>query len=234
MPHGRRTLAALSTMALLAAAHPARGEPLFTLTDQGRTFLYRSRPGDHPALVAEMFGVGQRDRQALLAANGITDPTRVTTGFVYRIPNDAARALSQQASALEADNARLQRALVQAEEQGRQQAGEAENALARAASAETRAARAARLEWLWPIGQALLLVLALVTSAAVAVAVAALRRQRQAERFARSLSDEVEAKRKASLLERQESTRHILELEARVRSLEVQLGPRLLLGGRSS
>ena len=234
MPHGGRTLAVLCALALAATAHPVRGEPLFTLADEGRTFLYRARTGDHPGLVAEMFGVSQRDLPALLAANGITDPTRVGAGFVYRIPNDAARALFQQVATLTADDARLQRALADAEERSRQLTGAAEDARARTVSADARAARAAHLEWVWPIAQAILFVLVLIAGAAAAVAVAALRRQRQAERFARNLSDELDAKRKAALLERQENTRRVLELEGRVRSLEVQLGPRVVLGGRSS
>src|SRR5436309_1382809 len=88
----------------------AAAEPLFTLSEDGKTFLYRARPGDHPGVVAEMFGIPARDLPAFLAANGISDSTKVAAGFEYRIPNAAARALAERAAALEADNARLKRA----------------------------------------------------------------------------------------------------------------------------
>src|SRR5213596_576675 len=87
----------------------AAAEPLFTLSEDGKTFLYRARPGDHPGGVAEMFGISQRDVPAFLAANGISDATRVGAGFVYRIPNAAARALGDRTATLEAENARLKR-----------------------------------------------------------------------------------------------------------------------------
>ena len=63
---------------------------------------------------------------------------------------------------------------------------------------------------------------------------AALRRRAEAERYTRSLANELEEKRKAALAERQESARHILDLEQRIRTLEAKLGPRAVLGGRSS
>lgn len=234
MPHAGRTLAALTVLVLLTAAGPVGAEPLFTLADEGRTFLYRSRPGDLPATVAEMFGVRPQGLPAFLAANGITDPTRVSAGFVYRIPNTAVQAMVERTAALDTDNARLKRMLGEAEEQARKLARDAEDTKARAVNAEARAARADRLERLWPMGQAVIALLVLVAAITVAIAVAALRRQHQAERFARSLGEDLEAKRKGSLLERQESTRRTLEFEARIRSLEVQLGPRVLFGGRSS
>jgi len=67
----------------------------------------------------------------------------------------------------------------------------------------------------------------------VAVAVAALRRQRQAERFARTLAQELEEKRRTGLAERQESGRRILELEGKLKELETKLGLRVVVGGRS-
>src|SRR5213594_2876283 len=69
--------------------------------------LTRARPGDQPAVVAEMFGVHPEGLSGFLASNGISDPTKVGTGFTYRIPNTALRALSQHATALETENARL-------------------------------------------------------------------------------------------------------------------------------
>src|SRR5436309_13631663 len=93
--------------AFLLAVGSAAAEPLFTLAEDGRTFLYRARPGDHPTAVAEMFGIPSRDLPTFLAANGITDPTRVGAGFTYRIPNTAARVLGEQADALARDKSLL-------------------------------------------------------------------------------------------------------------------------------
>ena len=231
MSHAPRTSVLLLLIAmLLGAAHGARCEPLFTLSEDGRTFLYRARPGDRPGVVAEMFGVSQHDVPAFLTANGISDPTRVGAGFVYRVPNAAVLGLNQRVAALEADTARLQRDLTQAQAQTHQLSQEADDAKSRAAVADAHAARADRLAWWWPIGQFIIVFLALACAGVAALAVAAVRRQRQAERFARTLADELESKRKGGLLERQDSARRVLELEARIRSLETQLGPRVLLG----
>ena len=76
----------------------AAAEPLFTLSEDGKTFLYRARPGDHPGVVAEMFGIPARDLPAFLAANGISDSTKVAAGFEYRIPNAAARGRAKAAA----------------------------------------------------------------------------------------------------------------------------------------
>ena len=178
--------------AFLLAVGSAAAEPLFTLSEDGKTFLYRARPGDHPGVVAEMFGIPTRDVPAFLAANGISDATKVAAGFVYRIPNAAARAL-----------------------------------------AESRATGLARLERLWPWAKAALTLLLAAAAAAFYTAVAALRRRTEAERYARNLANELEEKRKAALTERQESARHILDLEQRIRTLETKLGPRAVMGGRS-
>src|SRR5439155_26397940 len=79
--------------------------------------------------------------------------------------------------------------------------------------------------------------LALLLAAAAAAlytAVAAMRRHTEAERYARGLANELEGKRGASLSERQQSARHILDLEERVRTLEAKRGPRAVMGGRSA
>ena len=70
--------------AFLLAVGSAAAEPLFTLSEDGKTFLYRARPGDHPGVVAEMFGIPTRDVPAFLAANGISDATKVAAGFPMR------------------------------------------------------------------------------------------------------------------------------------------------------
>jgi hypothetical protein len=228
-PH--RLLIALGVLLLTGIA--AHGEPLFTLTDDGTAFLYRARPGDLPVVVAEMFGLAPRDVPALLAANNIPDATRVGPGFVYRIPNAAARALAERITVLEQDNARLGRELGEATDRGRAAARNAEEAQAAATLAEARASRGARLQALWPVAEVALVLLALAAGAAGAIAATNVRRQRRAERYARSLALELEEKRRIGLAERQESGRRILDLETKVRDLEARLGPRLLVGGRS-
>ena len=211
----------------------AAAEPLFTLSEDGKTFLYRARPGDHLGVVAEMFGIPARDLPAFLAANGISDSTKVAAGFEYRIPNAAARALAERAAALEADNARLKRAAGDEKAASERLAHAAEDARAEKALAESRATRLAGLERLWPWAKAALTLLLAAAAGAFYTAVAALRRRTEAEGYARSLANDLEEKRKTTLAERQESARHILDLEQRIRTLEAKLGPRAVMGGRS-
>ncbi len=228
-----RTFIAPVLILLATVAAAGAAAPLFTLDEDGRTFLYRARPGESPSAVAEMFGISTRDLAAFLAANHIGDPTRVDANFVYRIPNAAARALSERLTTVEAENARLTRDAAGVNAQRDRLTRAADDARAAAAAADTRARRAARLETLWPMLQALLVLLVLALAAALGVASAAIGRQRRAERYARGLALELEEKRKTALAERQESARRILELESRTRTLEAQVGPRLLVGGRT-
>jgi hypothetical protein len=226
-----RALAVL--LLVVAACGPSiAAEPMFTLGEEGRTFLYRARPGDLPATVAEMFGIPQHDLAAFLAANGISDATRVGAGFVYRIPNAAARALAERTSTLEKENASLQRTAREEKERAQGFARTAEDARAEAAASNARVAQLAGFERLWPLVKGALLLLLGLASAAGYTAFAALRRRTEAERYARTLARELEEKRKASLGERQESARRNLELENRVRTLEGQIGPRVVLSGR--
>jgi hypothetical protein len=226
MHFGTRACVALIAVGLWLG--PAGAAPLFKLSPDGRHFEYAARPGDHPTRVAELFGITGRDFDAFLAANRIEDATRIDPGFVFRIPNPVAT----QAETLKAENSRL--------------AAEASSATARAAAfekelqqlrvdtraAEERAARLASFEWRWPLARAALVVLGLLAAAAAAVAVAAARRQRESERYARGLAIDLEEKRKSNLAERQESGRHILDLEGRIRTLEAQLGPRVVVSNR--
>jgi hypothetical protein len=225
----RDTLAGLAVVTLLMSALPALGqidvapEPsagasrstpatdragglLFTLSDDGATFLYRARPGELPSHVAAMFGVPSRDLGAFLAANGISDATRVSPGFTYRIPNPVAA----EASATRARSAELERRMRETEARAEGAARQLREMETRAEQAEERAARAARFERLWPLSLGAMVLLGV------------------------ALASEAEDKRKATLAERQESARRILSLETRVRDLELKLGPRALGGGRSA
>jgi hypothetical protein len=227
--HTRRRSFWLALGVVLHAV-PALAAPLFTLSEDGAYFLYRARPGDHPGLVAESFGIPPEGLQRFLTANGITDPTRVGAGFVYRIPNPVA----ERAATLAAENARLTRAATDAEARAATLARETTQARTEATQAEARAERLAGYEVRWTVARAVVLLLAFALAGAIAIAAAAVRRQRQAARWARALDRELEEKRRSALGERQESGRRILELEARVRDLETKLGPRVLISGRSA
>ena len=157
----------------------------------------------------------------------------MAAGFEYRIPNAAARALAERAAALEADNARLKRAAGDEKAASERLAHAAEDARAEKALAESRATRLAGLERLWPWAKAALTLLLAAAAGAFYTAVAALRRRTEAEGYARSLANDLEEKRKTTLAERQESARHILDLEQRIRTLEAKLSPRAVMGGRS-
>jgi hypothetical protein len=234
MLHPSRVLTGVAVVGLALSARHVAAERLFTLSDDGRTFLYRARPGDQPAVVAEMFGVHPEGLSGFLASNGINDPTKVGTGFVYRIPNTALRALSDRATALETENTRLTKEVRELKESVGTLTRERDEAHGAAADSEARAANLARVQTLWPILQAALVLLTLLAGALAGVAVAALRRRAQADRYARSLAIELDDRRKVTMAERQESARHVLDLENRVRTLEAQLGPRVLVGGRGS
>jgi hypothetical protein len=234
MLHPSRVLVGVAVVGLALSARPVVAERLFTLSDDGRTFLYRARPGDQPAVVAEMFGVRPEGLSSFLASNGITDPTRVGTGFLFRVPNTAVQAVSDRATALEAENIRLTKELRDSRESVAALTRERDEARTGAAELEARATRLSRIQTLWPILQAALVLLTLVAGAFAGVAVAALRRRTQAERYARSLAVELDDRRKVTMAERQESARRVLDLENRVRTLEAQLGPRVLVGGRGS
>lgn len=234
MFHPSRVLIGVVAVASVLSGIALAADRLFTLSDDGQTFLYKARPGDQPGAVAEMFGIHPDGVPAFLTSNGISDPTKVGTGFTYRIPNAALRALSQRASAVEADNARLTKELHDLKQSVGGLTRERDEARAASAESETRAARLSRIQTLWPVLQAAIVLLALVAGALVGVAVAALRRRAQADRYARGLATELDDRRKVTMAERQESARHVLDLENRIRTLEAQLGPRVLVGGRGS
>src|SRR5262249_56267506 len=82
--------------------------------------------------------------------------------------------------------------------------------------------RLGQLEGRWLLARWAILGLAVSLSITGAVAAIARRRERGATRFARSMAHELEEKRRSSLADRQQSARHIVELEDRVRELESQ------------
>ena len=221
-----RTLPTIVALALIAAATVARAEPLFELEDGGQTFLYRARPGDHPGRVAEMFGIPADGVPALLRSNGIKDDTQVGSGFVYRVPNNAARELASQLDELRRERDRLAADAAGATRRTTAIAREARADRDTAVAASARAERSQRLESLWPYMKLALVLLAITAAAAFAVARSGVSRQRQAERYARTLSTELEERRKTSMAERQESARRVLDLEQRIRMLEAQTAPR--------
>ncbi len=219
----RTTIVAL---ALVAAATVARAEPLFELEEDGQTFLYRARPGDHPGRVAEMFRIPIEGIPALLKSNGITDDTTVGSGFVYRLPNVAARELGTQLEGLRSERDRLATEAAAARRRAAAVAREARADRDAAATATARAQRSQRLDSLWPFMQLALVLLVVTAAAAFVVARNAVSRQRQAERYAKTLATELDERRKASMAERQEAARRVLDLEQRIRTLESQVAPR--------
>lgn len=230
MPHGSRSIVFIAALVagLVAAPCALRAEPLIELTDGGRTFVYTARPGDSPGAVAAAFGLPPDALPAFLTANGIKDDTAVPRGFRYRIPNPVVAEtdvlvakqaeLARDADAAKARVAELERTLT----------GLRENI-------DFTAAQRRRLETLelrWSVATWAVTVLIVGVLVAIAFALAALRKERQAERWARSLADEADEKRRTGLAERQQSARRVVELEARVRELEQQIHARVRAIGR--
>jgi LysM domain-containing protein len=206
----------------LAVGTARAADPAFGLTEDGSAFVYRARPGDTPSSLAEMFGIPPDAVPAFLRANGITDPTRIATGHVFRIPNT----VLPRAQAAEARVQGLERDLASA----RTRAGSLERDLASArdaaADATDRADRLARYAWMWRFAAGLGVLLAIALGLTVTIAVGAVRTEQRAEHYARALADELEEKRKRGLTERQEAQRHILDLEAQVQRLAAKREPR--------
>ncbi len=214
--------AALSFAAITVAALPgwALGEPALTLTDDGTAFVYKARPGDQPGTVAAMFGVAPRDMPAFFAANGITDPTRVGVGHVYRIPNPLATRAAEaeaQARAFAGDVASLKG---RTEQLGR----DLEGARAAAQDAERRVAHLARFERLWPLVSIIGMLLVVTAAALGWLAFGAVRKAGAVEQRARALADELDEKRRQALADRQQSAKRILDLESKLHDVEQRVG----------
>jgi hypothetical protein len=216
---GTRWLPALLLVISVGTATAA--EPPVQLSDDGAVILYRAQPGDLPGTIAGRFGIGAADLPAFLAANGITDPTRVSAGHVYRIANPlAARAAAAEtrASALASD-------AEAARTDAQNLAAQVTTLTARADTLEERSAHLERLARLWPWMQLLGTVLLLALAATGYVAYQAASRTRDAETYASALTDQLDERRRGALAERQASARRILSLEEHVQSLERELAP---------
>lgn len=211
---------------VLAVASAASAEPLVELADGGRTFLYHSRAGETPGVVAQAFGIGPDRVAEFLAANGITDPTRIPAGFVYRVANP----LAGRIDAVEAQDAELRRDAAAARAHATESQRAATEARAEAATNAAARDRADALEARWRLAVLALVFAGLAFGAAAWVASAAVRRSGQTERHARSLALELEEKRRTSLTERQQTAKRIIELEDRARELEGQLASRVRVG----
>src|SRR4051812_37141035 len=93
-----RCLLAVSLLVATGTANAA--EPPVRLSDDGAVILYRAQPGDLPGAIAERFGIPPGDVPSFLAANGITDPARLSAGHLFRITNPmAARATAAETRA---------------------------------------------------------------------------------------------------------------------------------------
>ena len=152
---------------------------------------------------------------ALLAARGISEDSRVPVGFEYRVPNP----LAARADAAEARSVELEQRAAAAEQTPGGHA--AHRGAARGATTEAKA----QLEGRWSLALWALVGLAAGLAVMGAVASAALRRERGATRYARTMAQELEDKRRSGLAERQQSARRVVELEHRIRQLEARAHP---------
>ena len=91
-----------------------------------------------------------------------------------------------------------------------------------------------QLEGRWRLAFWAIVALSLALALAGPVAAIARRRERGARRYARTMAQELEDKRRGTLEERQLSARRIMELENRVRQLETQRGSGELIVPRSA
>jgi LysM domain-containing protein len=194
------------------------GEPPFVLSEDGATFLYRVRPGDLPATIAAMFGIPPAGIPGLLAANGISDPSRIATGQLFRIPNPVVT----RAQTAEARSAAAERDLAAARTELAAHDRELAAARNAATEADSRSERFERAASLTQAATGLAALFLVACGVAIAVAVSATRMRQRAELFARTLADELEDKRRRALAERQESAKRIIDLEAQVQALKVK------------
>ena len=218
MPSRARLALACLGLLVAAALTAASAGPGVELTEGGHTIVYRARPGDTPSGVARALGTPPAQIDAFLAARGIAAGNRVPVGFEYRVPNP----LAARADAAEQRIAELERQMTAADAR----AVAAEQQLAGVQRSEELRAeqrlRLVQLEGRWRLARWMILWLSIALAVAGAVAAVARRRERGAIRYARTMGQELEEKRKSGLIERQQSARRITDLENRVRQLEGQ------------
>jgi hypothetical protein len=228
VPHGFHSIAFVVVIVAVVASRPLHAEPVFELTDGGRTFVYVARPGDTPGAVAAAFGIPPNAVSAFLASNGIEDAAAVPRGFPYRIPNPMVADLD----ALAAERAQLAESV----DSARSHIADLEGRLAALREkVDFTTARHHRLETLerrWIVAVLVMTLLIAGVIGAIAFAVAAIRKEQQAERWARSLANEAEEKRRTGLVDRQRAARRMVELETRIRELEQQVPARVRAIGR--
>jgi hypothetical protein len=206
------------TVILACAAPVLAADPLFTLSSDGTVFEYRARPGDTMAAIAGRFGIDDPAGIAeLQRANGIDDATRIPTGHVFRVPNVAAVRAANAAAAAATAAARQGETELRAERDALQAE---RDRLAAEADVLRRAVR------LLPARDVALVLLIVIAVGAVGLARVAAAKERRMEQYARTLSTELEQKRKAGLAERQETAKRILDLEAQLREVEAVRGSR--------
>jgi hypothetical protein len=205
----------------IATGTALAGDPAARLSEDGAVILYRAQPGDLPSAIAERFGIAATDVPSFLAANGITDPARLSAGHLFRIPNP----LAVRAASAEARAAALTADAQAARSEARDFAAQVTALTARTGELEQRSAWLERLARVWPwlqlIGGALIAALGV----AAWVAYQSASRLRVAERYARELIEQLDERRRGALAERQASARRVLDLEEQVRTLERELTP---------
>jgi hypothetical protein len=202
------------------AAH-AEATPGVELTDGGRTIVYRVQAGDSVAGVAQALGVPVAQVESQMTAQGVRDGG-LPAGLELRVANP----LAVRADAAETRASDLARRLAAVDAAG--------DHAVRPREQPSVDQRLAQLEGRWQLAFWAIVALALGLAVAGALAAIARRRERGATRYARSMAQELEDKRRSTLEERQQSARRIVELEDRVRQLETQRRPGGLTGIRSA
>jgi len=172
-------IAVCFAVALLTAGFTVTGagaEPGVALRDDGRTIVYRARPGDTATGVAQALGVPLDVLLAGQGIQGIRDGSRVPVDFEYRVANP----LAARVDAAERRSGDLERRLVAAESR----VAETERELAGVQRAEALRAdqlqRLAQLEGRWRLAFWAIVGLSLALAVVGAVAAVARRRERGA------------------------------------------------------
>jgi hypothetical protein len=205
----------------VAAGTAVAADPPARLSEDGAVILYRAQPGDLPAAIADRFGIAPAEVPSFLAANGVSDPSKLAAGHLFRIPNP----LAARATAAEARAEKLAADADAARGEARDLQAQVATLTARADELAQRSARLATLARLWPWLQLIGGFLIAGLGVAAWVAYQSASRTHVADRYARELTEQVDERRRSALAERQASARKILDLEEAVRTLERELTP---------